>query len=187
MNANTRESLSPIVLAVRAGNLAVVQLLAKSGLFARQPSGPVRKDFPLPEAIFRGNASIVVYLLNARIYVHSPNRGGNTALTAAIQVGNKELLHYLLNKRVDINNPYAKQRRKTALRAAVVQNDIEMVRYLLRVGVDANDPCALLAAVENDAEIGIIQTLLSARSCLPGLGGVSYGVAALHTAIRARI
>jgi hypothetical protein len=67
----------------------------------------------------------------------------------------------------------------------VVQNDIELVRYLLRVGVDANDPCALLEAVENDAEIGIIQTLLAARSCLPGLGGVSYGVAALHTAIRA--
>ena len=60
-----------------------------------------------------------------------------------------------------------------------------MVRYLLRVGVDANDPCALLEAVENGVEIGIIQTLLIARSCLPSLGGVSYGVAALHTAIRA--
>lgn len=95
------------------------------------------------------------------------------------------MLRYLLNKGVDINNPYAKQRGKTALRAAVVQNDIELVRYLLRVGVDANDPCALLEAVENDAEIGIIQTLLTARSCLPGLGGVSYGVTALHTAMRA--
>lgn len=67
----------------------------------------------------------------------------------------------------------------------MVRNEIELVRYLLRVGVDANDPCALLEVVENDAEIGIIQTLLTARSCLPGLGGVSCGVAALHTAIRA--
>ena len=158
--------------------------MARSGSFARQPSGPVRKDSPLPEAIFRGNASIVACLLVARIDVNSPNRG-NTALTVAIQAGNKELLRYWLNKGVYINNPYAKQRGKTALRAAVVQNDIELVRYLLRVGVDANDPCALLEAVENDAEIGIIQTLLTARSCLPGLGGVSYGVTALHTAMRA--
>ena len=184
MNANTREGLSPVVLAVRVGNLAAVQLLAKSGAFARQPSGPVRKDSPLPEAIFCGNASIVACLLVARIDVNSPNRG-NTALTAAIQAENKELLRYLLNKGVDINDPHAKQRGKTGLRAAVVQNDIELVRYLLRVDVDANDPCALLEAVENDAEIGIIQTLLTARSCLPSLGGVSHGVAALHTAIRA--
>lgn len=184
MNANTGEGLSPIVLAVRAGGLAAVQLLAKSGSFARQPSGSVRKDSSLPEAIFRGNASIVACLLDARIYVNSPNRG-NTALTAVIQAGNKELLCCLLNKKVDINNPYAKQRGKTVLQAAVMQNDIEPVQYLLRVGIDANDPCALLAAVENDAEISIIQTLLTAHSCLPSLGGVSYGVAALHTAIRA--
>jgi len=35
LNANTGESLSPIVLAVRAGNLAAVQVLVKSGSFAR--------------------------------------------------------------------------------------------------------------------------------------------------------
>lgn len=185
MNANTGESLSPIVLAIRAEDLAAVQLLAKSGSFARQPSGSVRKDSSLPEAIFRGDASIVARLLDARIYVNSPNRGGNTALTAVIQAENKELLCYLLNKEVDINNPYTKQRGKTGLQAAVVQNDIEPVQYLLRVGIDANDPCALLAAVENNAEISITQMLLTAHSCLPGLGGVSYGVAAFHTAIKA--
>jgi ankyrin repeat protein len=66
------------------------------------------KRLSVPEAIFRGNASIVACLLVARIDVNSPNKG-NTALTAAIQAGNKELLRYLLNKGVDINNLYTKQ------------------------------------------------------------------------------
>ncbi|KAJ1323628.1 ankyrin repeat domain-containing protein 50 [Microdochium nivale] len=130
--------LTPLLLAVRRGLLAIVKLLVVK--FKANPSLPAvhgRKRTPLQEAAEKGHFEIAEWLLDngADVNSNAQPECGATALQLAAIGGYGGIMEILINRGADLNAPGAVINGRTALEGAAEHGRLDAVKLLLDSGV----------------------------------------------------
>jgi ankyrin repeat protein/thiol-disulfide isomerase/thioredoxin len=166
VDARTDSFATPLILAARTGNVAIVQALLKTGADVNAQEG-ANGDSALMYAAVRGNIPLVRVLLDAKAQVRLKDAVGQTALHLAARNGEIEVMELLLAAGAD---PLAEDSRflGTPLHHAVIGGHADAVLWLLRHGcpVSLRDeegsaplPYAVIARSNN---VDVIKTLLDA-------------------------
>ena len=129
-----RSSRSALILAIRNGDEAVVQLLLDRG--AEATAGEIRHKIPLHVAAERGQPEMVKILLQSKADINAENHHGETALHKAAQAGNQETVQLLLQNGANITAQ--DMFRETSLHKAAERGPTEMVKMLLQSKADIN-------------------------------------------------
>ena len=127
-------SASPLIEAVKQGDVQVVRALIKSGADARQPEGDGATA--LHWAAHRDSAELVRLLLEAGASTRAANDLGVTPLHLAAANGNTAIMKLLLDKRADANAAAASG--VTPLMEAARSGSTDAVRLLLASGAQIN-------------------------------------------------
>jgi ankyrin repeat protein len=125
---------SPLVDAVKQGDVRAVRALLKSGADVRLPEGDGAT--PLQWAVHRDSVELVKLLIDAGAAVHAANDLGVTPLHLAAVNGNAAIIKLLLDKRADPNAAAASG--VTPLMEAARSGSVDAVRVLLAHGADVN-------------------------------------------------
>lgn len=123
----------PLISAIKDNNLEQVQALIRQDKTLVDQSGRYN-EFPLMEAVKRGNVAIVRSLLENGAEVNRIH-GYDTPLVQAIRRGDLEIFNLLLQYQADFN---PKIGQNGALEVAIVYHRVEMVQTLLARGVVLN-------------------------------------------------
>lgn len=125
---------TPLLDAVRQGDVPAVRVLLKSGADVNQPQGDGAT--PLQWAAHNDSVELVRLLLGAGAKVQAANDLGVTALHLAAANGNVATLRLLLEKRADPNAAAASG--VTPLMEAVRNGSVDAVRLLIANGAQVN-------------------------------------------------
>lgn len=129
---------TPLLLAIRSGNLEIIQLLVSAGadIHALPKHGVMYT--PLQAAIDRGTLEVVQYLLQQGVDVNAPaaQNEGRTALQMAAQHGFIGIAEVLISKGANVNAPAGMILGRTAFEAAAECGRLEMLMYLVEKGAD---------------------------------------------------
>lgn len=125
---------SPLVDAVKDGDVPAVRALIKSGADVRAPEGDGATA--LHWAAHRDSIELVRVLLDAGASVRAANDLGVTPLHLASANGNAVLMRLLLDKRADVNA--AAESGVTPLMEAARSGSVDAVRLLIAQGADVN-------------------------------------------------
>lgn len=133
--ANDPDGTTPLHYAARAGDLATVQSLLRSG--AKADAENRYGVTPLSLAVEAGDVNIVNALIAAGANVNHALPEGETILMTAARTGNVEVLRALLkhDARVEARDGFYGE---TALIWATSADHVEAVRALLEAGADVN-------------------------------------------------
>lgn len=155
---------SPLFLAIKSGNMSIVQLLIEAGVII-ETCWSEQGYNALFCAVLKGNIEIVKILLEAHMDVNIRNANGETVLHIAARKGYNTIVQLLLNASADItikNNEH-----ETALHYAVIANNSDIVKCLLQAGIDPNSAnirgMSPLHLVVNSNYYPLIQLLLDYR------------------------
>lgn len=166
--------------AVRAGNVAIVQLLCEYG--ANIEAVDSFGSTSLHRAVVGGNAEIVSILVQAGANKEAVDGCRRTPLHCAVERGNTEIVRTLV--RAGANKDAINRNGDTPLHLAVNKGDPEIVRILMQAGankdaVNRNGDTPLhQAVIGGNAEI--IRILVQAGANTEALD--SHGFTALHRA-----
>ena len=127
-------SASPLIEAVKQGDVQVVRALIKSGADARQPEGDGATA--LHWAAHRDSEELVRLLLEAGAAARAANDLGVTPLHLAAANGNTAIMKLLLDKRADANAAAASG--VTPLMEAARSGSTDAVRLMLASGAQIN-------------------------------------------------
>ncbi|MBY0497057.1 MAG: ankyrin repeat domain-containing protein [Cyanobacteria bacterium] len=125
---------TPLVDAVKQGDVQVVRGLIKSGADVKQPEGDGAT--PLHWAAHRDSVELVKLLIDAGAPVHAANDLGITPLHLAAANGNAAAIKLLLDKRANANAMSASG--VTPLMEAARTGSVDAVRLLLAYGAQVN-------------------------------------------------
>jgi ankyrin repeat protein len=89
-----RDGVTPLVAAIRAGDVAVVRRLLDAGAAAM--GGSQRRNQPMRAAAEHGDVEILEALLSRRVDVDAVDEFGDTALIVAARGGHAEMCMKLL-------------------------------------------------------------------------------------------
>lgn len=136
--------LSELALAVKAGNLAIVQELLNAGANVNSLPAEISGKTALQAAanLYSANIDIIRLLLQRDADVNaSPARQfGMTALGAAAALGHFQVALILLKSGADVNAEFNTYEQTTSLQTAVRNGRLDMVYLLLKAGADLHLP-----------------------------------------------
>ena len=156
---------SPLIDAVRQGDVPAVRALIKSGADVRQPEGDGATA--LHWAAHRDSIELVKLLIDAGAAVQAANDLGVTPLHLASANGNAATITLLLQKRANANAATAAG--VTPLMEAARSGNVDAVRVLLANGADVNahetarGQTALMWAVSRQHP-GIVKVLIENKA-----------------------
>lgn len=169
--SNTRSWLSPLVLAARNGNMAMIKVLLKAGA-------------DINVCVGDGNKQYLWDLLNSPAIVEDRSFGDivrqitNTALQTALYREHVELVRFLLESGASVNmHKYGDNLLQIAARC----NNIDLIKLLLFYGAQVCTPAlwpfertAVQAAAEK-GNLAILRTLLDAMTDTLGYLSINEG------------
>lgn len=159
-NAKDSYDYTPMMWAIRRGNLSMAQLLFSAN--AKLPA-PSPSFAPMALAAQSGNAGLVSFLAGQGLDPNAKTSLGKTAMSFAAASGSTATVQALLNAHADVNA--ADSRGQTPLIAAAQLGEPAMAGYLVDHGamVNAADSfgyTALMWAAQ-DGSLPAVQALLS--------------------------
>jgi ankyrin repeat protein len=135
VNARDEEGVAPLDNAVWEGSLDAVAILLAHGARLNEIE-PQTGATPINEAAYRGNASVIQYLLQFKPDLGIPDKRGNTPLENAIRMGKEDSALLLLEaEATERNTP---QFFEKTMDAAISKDESALVETLLRHGVALN-------------------------------------------------
>ncbi len=167
VNARDENNDTPLIIAARHGQSAIVKLLlGRKGLDLDATNHS--RCTPLIEASEQGHSEIVKLLLEAGANVNFKSADGFTPLALASRDGHAETVKLLLDKGADIKA--RADNGKTALNLASGRGRLDVVRLLLENGANINavdlDGSTALSEAARHGHAEIVQLLLAKNAGL---------------------
>ena len=135
VNARDNDGIAPLDDAVWGGSLDAAAILLAHGARLNEME-PKTGATPVNEAAYRGNTSIVRYLLQFKPDLGIRDNRGNTALENAIRMGKED--SGLLLFEAEAQQPKTPQFFEKTMDAAVRKDEPALVETLLRHGISLN-------------------------------------------------
>ena len=151
----------PLVYAVIAGHLDIVELLVKRGA---NMNSTKEGSSPLLEACLYGHYEIVKYLVKQKADIEVTNsRYWGTCLMIACHIGHFKIAKYLIEIGADVNRKSVKG--YTALHACAFSGSLDIMKILLisgaRIDVDAHGGTTPLIDASIRGHLDIVEHLIS--------------------------
>jgi len=160
INVSNLQGVTPLLIAVKNQNLAMVTLLLKAGA---DPNRVNADGSPIHEAVRKHNVQVLGLLLDSKGNVNLPADNGKTPIMIAVQLQQMELIDYLLKRNAD---PRLKNDSGVTCLHFAASGDRALMEKFVQLGVgkddqNANGKSALHVAAElNNSDA--IKVLLNA-------------------------
>eukprot|EP01125_Pyxidicula_operculata_P008808 TRINITY_DN2922_c0_g1_i1.p1 TRINITY_DN2922_c0_g1~~TRINITY_DN2922_c0_g1_i1.p1 ORF type:complete len:292 (-),score=80.30 TRINITY_DN2922_c0_g1_i1:144-1019(-) len=136
VNTSNLQGVTPLLLAVKSQNMAMVNLLLKS---SADPNKVSSDSSPIHEAVRKHNVQLLDLLLNSKGNINLQADFGKTPLHMSIQEWSKDknCLETLLKRGAD--HKLKTQSGVTCLHFAAAEGDKDLVQRFINMGLNVND------------------------------------------------